>query len=159
LSTIASQVHASALLVVTRRVPEGAPAESTASDAGPADDAGVALAPAAPVVTARLFLADSGDFDAARYEPEATQAGEGTTWRGTVASLLGRFPPPAVVVQVPMAPPKIVPPEKDKESRPFYASGWFWGAIGAAAVLGGIFFFTSQDTSNDPIHLQMRVPR
>jgi len=45
------------------------------------------------------------------------------------------------------------------KSSPFYASGWFWGAIGGAALLGAAFYFATRDTSSDAIHLQMRVPK
>lgn len=150
LASIAQQVHAQALLVVSRATPAPA-AEGEAADAG-------APAPSSPV-TARLFLAESGEFDAARYEPETTAAGEGTTWRGIVSSLAARFPPPAAepTAQLQGPPPKIMPTKK--ESEPFYKSGWLWVAVSAAAVIGGVFFIASQDTSDDPIHLQMRVPR
>ncbi|HVH45144.1 MAG TPA: hypothetical protein VM925_22480 [Labilithrix sp.] len=180
LSSIAQQLGVRALLVVSRHSArdekeKAIPAETL--DAGAPDgsspeaadrpspaagseavDAGVDRARPA-TVTARLFLADSGEFDAARYEPETTAAGEGTSWRGTVTSLSGRFPPApgAATAQLQGPPPKLTPGEK--ESRPFYTSGWLWGAVGAAALLGGFFFFATQDTSSDPIHLQMRVPR
>lgn len=162
LANIAQKLHVGGLLVVTRRAVD----VSTAGDAG-AVDAGADAAsevptlPPAGLVTARLFLPDTGEFDAARYEPDMTGEGApsgGISWRGTVVSLAGRFPaPPAPTVQLQGPPQKMTPSEK--ESRPFYMTGWFWGAIGAAAVLGGVFFFVSQDTSNDPIHLQMRVPK
>jgi hypothetical protein len=57
----------------------------------------------------------------------------------------------------PVAPPKLS--SEGKDNKPFYASPWLWGAIGAAVLIGGFFYFASQDTSSDPIHLQMRVPR
>ena len=111
--------------------------------------------------SARLFLAESGDFDAARYEPEAGVEGP-DGWKSTVRSLEGRFPPP------PPAPapnpatqpvPPTVSPNEAPPSKPFYTSAWFWGAIGAAILVGGAFYIASRDTSDDPIHLQMRVPR
>jgi hypothetical protein len=49
-------------------------------------------------------------------------------------------------------------PEKS-ESKPFYLSGWFWGAVAGAALVGGAIYFASRDTGDDTIHLQMRVPR
>ena len=125
---------------------------SLEADAGVTPPAAVAAAPRA-LASARLFLADTGEFDAARYEPNASG------WRGTVTSLTGRFPPPPapVAAQLQGAPPKLS--SEGKESRPFYMSPWLWGAVGAAALIGGFFFFAAQDTSDDPIHLQMRVPR
>ena len=41
----------------------------------------------------------------------------------------------------------------------FYQSPWFWGAAGAAVVLGGAFFLATRDSSSDSIHLEMQVPR
>lgn len=140
-----------------------------AGDAGVADvtaDAGVAEAaadagvadrapPATPAAVARLFLADTGDFDAARYEPDP----EGG-WQRTVTSLARRFPsPPVPAIAQPRPMPAPTLASEGKETKPFYASPWFWGAIGAAVLIGGFFYFASQDTSDDPIHLQMKVPR
>jgi hypothetical protein len=106
-------------------------------------------------VGARLFLAESGEFDAARYEPDGTDS----PWSGVVRSLSGRFPPPPVAAGARLEgpPPKLS--SEGKESRPFYRSPWLWGAIGAAVLLGGFFFFATQDTSDDAIQLRMRVPR
>ncbi|MBX3217977.1 MAG: hypothetical protein KF850_38580 [Labilithrix sp.] len=188
LASIAQQLGVQALLVVSRApvestpAPAGsAPAESApagsepapaASDATPAaqdggaptatpSEAPTAEAPGArpaaepPRIRARLFLAASGEFDAARYEPDELG------WRGTVTSLSGRFPPPRsatpATAQLKTPPPKL--PSDGKESQPFYRSPWLWGAVGAAVLIGGFFFFATQDTSDDPIHLQMRVPR
>jgi hypothetical protein len=133
--------------------PSSVDAGAQATAAGASAEAGApSAAPAVPVV-ARLFLAETGDFDAARYEPDASG------WRGTVASLSGRFPPPPALVtaQLQGPPPKLS--SEGKQSRPFYASPWLWGAVGAAVLIGGFFFFATQDSSDDPIHLQMRVPR
>ncbi|GEM_PF-815870 len=139
---------------------EASVAEAAAGDAGAATavgDAGAAGPPssAAPAVVARLFLADAGDFDAARYEPDPDGG-----WQRTVTSLARRFPPPPApeVAQPRRTPPPTLASE-GKETKPFYASPWFWGAIGAAVLVGGFFFLASQDTSDDPIHLQMKVPR
>ncbi len=164
LSSIAQQVGASALLVV--KVDESAPATNAAppvdADAGATaaldSDAGGAgmVEPARRKVSARLFLLETGDFDAARYEPEETGS-----WKGTASSLSssGRFPPPptTAVAAAGKPAPKISP--DGKENKPFYASPWFWAAVGGAILIGGLFYFSSQDTSEDPIHLQMKVPR
>lgn len=142
LAEIAQQLDVQGLLVVARRAPS--------VDAG-ALDADAALPDGA--LTAKLFLTTTGNFDAARYEPE------GSDWRGTVASLASRFPapPPPARARLEGPPPKL--PSEGKGSAPFYMSPWLWGAVGAAALVGGFFFFAAQDTSDDAIHLQMRVPR
>jgi hypothetical protein len=173
LSAIAEQLGVAALVVVTVDAGSPSPAEpepDVAGDAGAAGDAGEEAGlppappappvPAPPVVTARLFLADLGDFDAARYEPDR-EAEPAAAWRAAVASLERRFPAPAPSAAVrPVAPLRPAANAKEGgESKPFYSSPWFWGALGAAALVGSAFYFASRDTSGDPIHLQMNVPR
>lgn len=155
LASIARDVNAKALLVV-RRMPGAT--TTPPGDAGSAEDGGAPSTAPSTIpetrVVARLFLADTEDFDAARYEPDETGG-----WRSTVTSLSPRFPAPATPVEAqPQKPPPKLPSDV-KESKPFYASPWFWGAIGAAVVIAGFFYFASQDTDPGPIHLQMKVPR
>jgi hypothetical protein len=134
LAGIAQQLRLEGILLVGREEPEG--------DAG------------APSVFARLFIAGSGELDAARYAPDPASP---TPWRATVASVAARFPKPAQpIARVPAA--TMATPDP-KEKKPFYTSPWLWGAIGATLALGAFFYFVGQDTSDDPIHLQMRVPR
>lgn len=179
LSGLAQQVGAQALLVV-KVEPSAAqppivapPRPPSTDDAGVASDAGAGVGnaesdagsapgnvPVAPTVVARLFLADSGDFDAARYSSEAGLQGA-AAWKSTVTSLEARFPATSRTVgpgtATAPAPAKLRP--EDEKSTPFYASAWFWGALGGAALLGAGFYFASRDTSDRPIHLQMRVPK
>ena len=147
LASIAKDLNVNALLVVK--------VETTQQPAD--EDAGTE----AKTTSARLFLADPGEFDAARYSPEAGLDGP-AAWRPTVASLERRFPgapAPASSAVVAEKPAPTMRPDEAPTSKPFYASAWFWGAIGGAVLIGGIFFVASQDTADDPIHLQMRVPR
>jgi hypothetical protein len=181
LSGLAQQVGAQALLVV-KLEPSAAPPPiiapppppSAADDAGAtgaAGDAGASRSaidagstagnlPAPPAVVARLFLADSGDFDAARYAPEPGLQGA-AAWTSTVTSLEGRFPATSRTVgpSAATAPAPVKMRPEDEKSSPFYTSAWFWGALGGAALLGAGFYFASRDTGDSPIHLQMRVPK
>ena len=170
LAGIAQQIGVEALLVVKVDAAAAPPVVAPATIGSPADaaDGGADAAPenvapgnaaVAPTVVARLFLADAGDFDAARYSPDPGPRAP-AAWKSTVTSLEGRFPAgsraPGPLAATQPAPP--ARPENGKSS-PFYASGWFWGAVGGAALLGAAFYFASRDTSSDSIHLQMRVPR
>jgi len=114
---------------------------------------------------ARLFLTDVGEFDAARYVP-SDAAADPSRWGSAVSSLERRFAttpaaassttaaPAAALHAIPPLPPK---PHED-ESKPFYLSPWFWGAVGAAAVVGGGIYLMSRDTGTDQIHLKMQLP-
>lgn len=145
---------------------DGGAAARAAAFEGSTGDAGAASpgtpgngAPAMSVV-ARVFLAETGEFDAAHYRPEPGLKGA-AAWAATVASLKARFPNSSRAVSPIRATaptPVKIRPEGEKSS-PFYTSAWFWAAIGGAALVGGAIYFASQDTSADPIHLQMRVPR
>lgn len=178
LTGLAQQIGAQALIVVKieRNAPPlalsappdadaGAAAPTPASPAPETADAGAAVpgnaAPTSAVV-ARVFLAETGEFDAARYQPEPGLKGA-AAWTATVASLESRFPAtsravgPSGATAPARAPVKLRPDEE--KSSPFYTSAWFWGAVGGAALIGAGFYFASRDTSSDPIHLQMHVPR
>jgi hypothetical protein len=129
LGSLASQLGVSAIVVVS-------------SDAGKA--------------VARVYLATSSSFDAARYteDPNAKEP-----WGPTVASLERNLyvAPPKLTEESP-PPPKTEPTDV---SRPFYKSPWFWGAIGAAIFAGGAIYFATRDNSDSsgPIHMTMKVPR
>jgi hypothetical protein len=163
---LAQQVGAEALLVVkVERAPVAAAPTAPAGPPAAVEDGGVSTdagnaAPATTVV-ARLFLTDSGDFDAARYAPEPGLEGP-AAWKSTVTSLEARFPALSRGIAAPngaLAPAPVKLKPEDEKSSPFYASGWFWGALGAAALVGGAFYFATRDTGSDPIHLQLKVPR
>lgn len=162
LTGLAQQVGAQALIVVKIERNAAPPALVAPPAASDADGGASVPGNAGPTTTvvARVFLADTGEFDAARYQPEPGLKGA-TAWTSTVASLESRFPPPSRVVGpgAATAPAPVKLRANEGQSSPFYISGWFWGALGGAALLGAGFYFASRDTSSDAIHLQMHVPR
>ncbi|MDP9001261.1 MAG: hypothetical protein M3O46_14260 [Myxococcota bacterium] len=102
--------------------------------------------------SARIFLADAGVFDSATYAPDD---GSPTSWFGATRSLVRAF-------GVPMAhAPVLATHEAAQTERPrhreFYESGWFWGAIGAAAVAGAAVFLATRDSNAPAIHLHIEV--
>jgi hypothetical protein len=116
---------------------------------------------------ARVFLPEAGVFDAASYTPDE---GAALAWTGATQSLVrlygGATPPapPATALPAPTSAPPLAthdepvlttaPPKR----KAFYESGWFWGALGAAAFAGGAVFFATRDNGASTIHLQMQVP-
>ena len=110
--------------------------------------------------TARVFLPETGTFDAAAYGPDA---GPTVSWVAASQSLARTYggeptvPPPTSAPALATHEELLitVPPPK---SKAFYESGWFWGALGAAAFAGGAIFFATRDNGESTIHLQMQVP-
>ena len=109
--------------------------------------------------TARPFLPETGTFDAAVYAPDA---GPTVSWVAASQSLARTFggePAPgggsAPALATHEEPVITGPPPRGKA---FYESGWFWGALGAAAFAGGAIFFATRDNGESTIHLQMQVP-
>jgi hypothetical protein len=102
----------------------------------------------------------------ARIELGATieTAPDGTRsfqWPGATATLKGLLPPaaprpaPAAAPKVTAPPPRPVTP---KESKPVWASPWFWGTIGGVAAAGITVFVLSRVTATpSTVHLDGRV--
>jgi hypothetical protein len=110
--------------------------------------------------SARVFLPDSGTFDAASYAPDP---GPTVAWTATVNSLTRAYgveppppPPPSAPALATHEEPVVAGPPPHRKA--FYESGWFWGALGAAAFAGGAIFFATRDNGEQTIHLQMEVP-
>ena len=161
LASLAQKLNVQGLLVVRKTfllpTPPApvTPTPATDADAGavPPSAESAAVEPAAATVNARLFLAETGDFDAANYSPETPEAGA-SPWQGTIRSVTTRFPSAASLIVR-----SRVGPTDSKDSKPFWTSPWLWVGLGAAALAGlGLYFATRGDNSTDPIHLQLRVP-
>jgi len=112
--------------------------------------------------TARVFLPDAGAFDAAVYAPDDSPT---PGWSGTVRSLVRAYGmqapssdpatlrvPAIATAEIPKG--ESIPPKKPS----FYESGWFWGAIAAAALTGGVTYFAVRDNGPATIHLELQVP-
>ena len=166
LASIAQQLGVSALLVVT--------SEQNVSKQN--------------VIVARLFLADDGEFDAARYEPDPASTGP-RAWQKVIFSLERRFDatPRQLGAQLsaqlgapgisgtsatsnaqvtPSSAPSaavhaipLSPVKPHGDSKPFYVSPWFWSAVGAAVLLGGGIYLLSRDTNASQVHLRMYIPQ
>jgi hypothetical protein len=118
---------------------------------------------------ARVFLAETGAFDAASYVPDDAAP---LAWSRTTQSILRAYDFLAVgsSAPVPATPPRIdeCPSGADRATaeprtcrphhRAFYESGWFWTAFGAAALAGGAVFLATRDSRPPAIHLQLQVP-
>jgi hypothetical protein len=117
---------------------------------------------------ARVFVAETQAFDAASYAPDPP-VGATSTWSATTASLTRSFGgaatvPAPVTPEPPMAAPPLATHEEPAvtntppKPKAFYESGWFWGALGAAAFAGGAVYFATRDNGASTIHLDMQVP-
>ncbi|HTQ44536.1 MAG TPA: hypothetical protein VMI75_17360 [Polyangiaceae bacterium] len=153
--------------------PESAPgvaAEDPASVAALSDLAHKLNARALVVVhmegglpVARVFRADTGSFDATTYVPDDART---LQWGGAAQAIAGTvgIAPPAPPPTGPMQAPALAtheepaPVTEPPKKRAFYESGWFWGALGAAAFAGGAVYFATRDNGPVPIHLEMQVP-
>lgn len=119
--------------------------------------------------SARVFLTDTGTFDAARYEPDA-RLRDAEAWNAVVASITRLFPEERHETsdgssRTPSGNVLFVPPvsesktDRRNDGKPFYASPWFWGALGGAALLGTGIFFATRGSESDSIQLRMQVPK
>jgi hypothetical protein len=110
---------------------------------------------------ARVFLPETGAFDAATYTPDDAPS---ASWSGAVHSLVRTYaavPPPASAPALALA-PALATHERASRThtaspRPFYESVWFWGALGAAVLAGGGLYLATRDTSPSTIHLELQV--
>jgi hypothetical protein len=111
---------------------------------------------------ARVFLADAGSFDAATFAPDDAPQ---LAWSAAVKSLARSYAAAAPEPSTPPARPAPAlathnppPSPPATHSRAFYESPWFWGALGAALLVGGgVYLATQADTSPSTIHLDLQV--
>ena len=110
--------------------------------------------------TARVFIPEGRTFDAATYAPDEAS---GLAWSAAERSLARAFGPGAGSTAAPALatrdlPVREAPKKEPSHGTPFYESGWFWGAIGAAALAGGAAYLATRDSSASTIHLEVQVP-
>lgn len=114
---------------------------------------------------ASLFLGSSRAFDAARYAPDLDEGDEdggaegAFTWSAAVASLARTMAPDPSRPSATGTVARASEATKPTTPQPFYKSPWLWGALGAAAVVGGAFFLATRDTSPESVRLTMDLPR
>jgi hypothetical protein len=129
--------------------------------------------------TARVFLADTGAFDAGTFAPDGSAHLSWSAAVHSIARIYASDPTPRQTVSAPVvvrAPPLATQerpgtafspgrgPQQGTDPgslrrREFYESGWFWGALGGAAFAGGAVFLATRDSSPSAIHLHVEVPR
>jgi hypothetical protein len=116
---------------------------------------------------ARVYVAGKDAFEAVRYSPDAAPPGTRTAWSAAVQLLARTYG--SAASEAPTSTPSSTPgaalwegPSIERSparSHNFYESPWFWGALGAAAFIGGAFFFATRDNNASTIHLQVEVPK
>jgi hypothetical protein len=107
--------------------------------------------------SAQVFLGATSTIDAASYATDTVPPGAPDavpSWSGAVHSLTRVF---GIVPASPLATHDVPPPD-GSSPRHFYESGWFWGALGLAALAGGAVFFATRDSGTPTIHLDAQVP-
>jgi len=117
--------------------------------------------------TARVFLAATGAFDAATYAPDDAPPFSWTAATRLLINTFGSAPAPAPAVTpgpAPLAAPALAIHEEPTiqnappRHKQFYESGWFWGALAAAAFGGGAIYLATRDNSSQTIHLEVQTP-
>lgn len=119
---------------------------------------------------ARVFLPETGAFDAATFTPDDASQGEWSAAAKSMARLYGLSAPAPAPAPTPLpdaharpAAPLLAtheapPVPNSSHAVPFYESAWFWGALGAAVLVGGGVYLATRDTSPSTIHLELKVP-
>jgi hypothetical protein len=93
---------------------------------------------------ARLFDAADAHLEPTKYEADATRPS--APWGALVDALHARYAPKmtsSIVAAPPPAPAEDKTEKKDSGS--FLSSAWFWGALGAAALMGGVVYALTRD--------------
>jgi len=107
--------------------------------------------------SARVFQAAAGTFDPATYEPDA---GASLSWSAAARLIVQSFGSAATPLAAPAFATHEEPIIQNSPPRPrhFYESGWFWGALAAAAFGGGAIYLATRDNGSQTIHLQAEIP-
>ncbi len=108
------------------------------------------------VPVARVMFAGADELDAAAYRADP-DAGWSSLVRSLERARATHMPVGAAPAQ-PVGAPR-GERKREGEKAPFYASGWFWGALGAATFVGGAIYFLTRDGESGGIQVAMKVPR
>ena len=124
----------------------------------------VAVVSSSPSPSCAVFLGSRGQFDPVPLpaDPPGSPGGP-VAWKGALASLRALAPEPAAPAAsgAPLIGPRARPGPEQPSGTTFLTSGWFWGALLAAAALGTTVFLVTRHGA-DPstnVPLQGRVIR
>jgi hypothetical protein len=125
-------------------------------------------------VQMKVFLPAAGAFDAASYVvlmPSTVRVDGATAfespWLPVMVSLETRFAESGRVQEVAVVNAPTIG-HSDAHAKPagdgsatmsFYKSPWFWGALGAAVVLGGVAFAVTRPNDTAVVRLRAEVPQ
>lgn len=154
-------------LAATREAVRGDDAPSRRLLASLARDLGVAaivvVTASKDGPTARVFLASSGQLDAAVLLPDtppADAAERARTWTGAVGLLRQRLP--ARSEERP-ASPRRDPADPPRDQGTVLSSPWLWGAVIAAGIVGGFVLVATRggggDAASTSVDIHARVAR
>lgn len=153
-------------LAATREAVRGDDAPSRRLLASLARDLGVAalvvVTASKDGPTARVFLASSGQFDAAVLLPDAppAEAGErARTWAGAIGLLRQRLPARS---EDRAASPRRDPADPARDQGTVLSSPWLWGAVIAAGLVGGFVLVATRgsgDAASTSVDVHARVAR
>jgi hypothetical protein len=92
---------------------------------------------------ARLFDAADAHLEPTKFEADATRPS--APWGALVDAMHARYAPKTTTTPLVLTPAPAEDKTEKKDSGSFLSSAWFWGALGAAALMGGVVYALTRD--------------